>query len=92
MEDTILAARRDETASPVLELGTDGRVPIGFAASADGQLMTSLQVAKALNVSQRWVTDKHGQGHLKGYRLPGSRLLRFDWDEVVECLEQNGGE
>jgi hypothetical protein len=98
MDKTILATTDDEAParlraafpSTIVQLDDHGRVPIGFAPARDSEMMTALEVAKALNVKQRWVTDNWRA--LNGYRLPGSNRLRFDWDEVVECLEQNGGE
>jgi hypothetical protein len=101
MAAPILAAANDKTANGcrvvVLDrrpVQTDGlgRVPIGFGNVPEGPLLKSKHVAERLGVSQRWVTDKWRAGHLTGYQLPGSNRLRFDWSEVVACLEKKGGE
>jgi hypothetical protein len=55
----------------------------------EGPLLSSYELAQRLGVSQRWVTDKHHAGHLTGYRLPGSNRLRFDWREVMACLQKS---
>jgi hypothetical protein len=57
-----------------------------------GPLLKATEVAERLNVTPRWVTDKWNAGHLKGYRLPGSNRLRFDWPEILACLDTNGSD
>ena len=50
-------------------------------------LMTAAQVAELLQVHYNTVYRWVDEGHLKGFRLPGGRGLRFRRADVLALLE-----
>jgi hypothetical protein len=88
----VVALPLDPSTPPPARTQSRELIPVGFGRLPDGPLLSPREVAERLGVRPRWVTDKHNAGHLIGYRLPGSNWLRFDWSEVVACLEKNGGD
>lgn len=60
------------------------------AATRKGNVLTTGEIAAVCRVSSRtacrWIDD----GHLKGYRIPGSRDRRATADAVEQFLRANG--
>lgn len=54
------------------------------------QIFTTKQVATILKVSSRTVTKWYDSGRLKGYRIPGSQVLKFPLEYVVKFCKQHG--
>ena len=50
--------------------------------------MTVTQVAEYLQVSIRSVHRFKKEGKLKGYKVPGTRLLRFRRGEIEKVMEK----
>jgi hypothetical protein len=101
MADTILAAADDEASRARVEqlphdptrprwaFHSKTLLPAGFGTRPDDPFLTARELAELLNVTPRWVTDKHNAGALKGgFRLPGSNRLRFDWSKVLAGFEK----
>ena len=53
-------------------------------------VLTTGQVAKLCNVTIRTVIKWFENGHLEGYRIPGSRDRRFPRNNVVEFMQSHG--
>jgi excisionase family DNA binding protein len=54
------------------------------------QSYTTGDVAKLFGVASRTVTKWFDQGHLKGWRIPGSRDRRINRSEVIRFAKQHG--
>jgi excisionase family DNA binding protein len=54
------------------------------------EVLTTGQVAKLCNVTIRTVIKWFENGHLEGYRIPGSRDRRFEKTKVVAFMKAHG--
>jgi excisionase family DNA binding protein len=53
---------------------------------ADKRVLTTGQVAKICNVAPRTVSKWFDQGHLRGYRIPGSKDRRIPLDQLIRFM------
>jgi excisionase family DNA binding protein len=53
-------------------------------------VLTTGQVARICQVAPRTVSKWFDQGHLRGYRIPGSRDRRIPVDQLVAFMRANG--
>jgi excisionase family DNA binding protein len=53
---------------------------------ADKTVLTTGQVAKICNVAPRTVSKWFDQGHLRGYRIPGSKDRRIPLDQLLKFM------
>ncbi len=60
------------------------------AATRKGNVLTTGEIAAVCRVSSRTVCGWIDDGHLKGYRIPGSRDRRATADAVEKFLKDNG--
>ena len=60
------------------------------AATRKGNVLTTGEIAAVCRVSSRTVCGWIDDGHLKGYRIPGSRDRRATADAVEQFLKANG--
>ncbi len=54
------------------------------------KVLTTGQVAKLCNVAPRTVSKWFDQGHLRGYRIPGSKDRRIPLDQLIKFMRENG--
>ncbi|NLX14926.1 MAG: response regulator [Phycisphaerales bacterium] len=54
------------------------------------QVLTTGQVARICNVAPRTVSKWFDTGHLRGYRIPGSRDRRIPLNQLVRFMKANG--
>lgn len=53
-------------------------------------VLTTGEVAKICNVAPRTVSKWFDKGHLRGYRIPGSRDRRIPRDQLIRFMRSNG--
>jgi excisionase family DNA binding protein len=54
------------------------------------EVLTTGEVAKLCHVTIRTVIKWFEKGHLKGYKIPGSRDRRFARDDVLQFMKEHG--
>src|SRR5262249_43690399 len=72
----------------------DGRTRKGEAREMNSPLtkevLTTGEVARLCHVTIRTVIKWFEKGHLKGYKIPGSRDRRFARPDVLQFMKENG--
>lgn len=58
--------------------------------SRDKDVLTTGEVARICNVAPRTVSKWFDQGHLNGYRIPGSKDRRIPLNALVKFMKSNG--
>jgi excisionase family DNA binding protein len=53
-------------------------------------VLTTGDVARLCNVSARTVQNWFDKGHLKGYKIPGTKIRRIPPAELIEFMKRNG--
>lgn len=54
------------------------------------EVLTTGQVAKLCNVTIRTVIKWFENGHLEGFKIPGSRDRRFPREKVIQFMQEHG--
>ena len=65
-------------------------LPIGGAMKPKKAVLTTGEVARICNVAPRTVSKWFDQGHLRGYRIPGSKDRRIPVDQLIRFMRSNG--